>query len=151
MFTKIRITKFNIVWQACTAYYGCPHCEHVHLTGLKKPVYGGFRRFLPEESPCREKTFVVDGQRYTFRDVESRSPPASRTDESAAECVAIATPKKPFRGHKGLPFLSMWTGVDWEGNACDIMHDLKNLSHQIGTCEHCEQRRYVLNVYTDEL
>jgi hypothetical protein len=97
----------------------------VHLIGINKPVFGGFRRFLPEGSPFREKTFAIHGQRYSFRDVESRSPPASRTNESAARCLAIATRTKAFRGHKALPFLSLWAGVDWEGNVCDIMHDLK--------------------------
>jgi hypothetical protein len=92
---------------------------------LTKPDYGGFRQFLDLDSPLRQRQFIIDGQTYMFRDVEERPPPTRRTDESAAEYVALATPGNPFRGHKALPFLISWQGVNWEASICDLMHDMK--------------------------
>ena len=117
--------------QACTAYYGCAHCEICHLVGRTGVCYGAYRRFLPEGSPYRAKEFVIDGDRYMFRDVEERSAPAERTNRTASECLALATAKEPYRGHKGFPFLSLWRGVDWTSNFCDIMHDYKTVCEML--------------------
>ena len=66
-----------------------------------------------------------------FRDVEERTAPDERNDKNARECCAVATKSRPHRGHKGLPFMSLWTGVDWEGNVCDIMHDYKTVCEML--------------------
>ena len=60
-----------------------------------------------------------------YRDVEEKAAPAERTNQTASVGIAFATEKKPYRGHKGLPFLTLWRGVDWTSNFCDIMHDYK--------------------------
>ena len=74
------------------------------------------------------------GLLYQFRDKESRPPPALRNDKNVAVMVARARPRRPFLGHKGEHFLSKWEGVDWEGNTCDRMHDLKLIYEMTVKC-----------------
>ena len=62
-----------------------------------------------------------------FRDVEARTEPPERTNQTASVCIPLATEKKPIRGHKGFPFFILWRGVDWTSNFCDIMHDYKTV------------------------
>ena len=117
--------------QSCQAYYGCAHCEICHLVGVHGVCYGGYRQFLPPDSPYRVKEFVIDGGRYMFRDVEKRPAPTERTNQTASACIALATTSQPFRGHKGFPFFSRWRGVDWTSNFCDIMHDYKTVCEML--------------------
>ena len=58
--------------QAVTAFYPCPHCLHTWQPGLRGQIYGGYRCFLPPESPWRRKQFVFMGHTYQFRDNECR-------------------------------------------------------------------------------
>ena len=37
--------------QSVQAFYPCPHCMQTWQPGLRTQVYGGYRRFLPENSP----------------------------------------------------------------------------------------------------
>ena len=83
------------------------------------------------DSPYRAKEFVIDGHRYMFRDIEERSAPAERTNQTASAGIAFATKTQPYRGHKGVPFLSLWRGVDWTSNFCDIMHDYKTICEML--------------------
>ena len=112
-------------FQSVTSYYPCPHCLHTPQPGLRKPVYGCFRRFLPLSSPWRAKCFVYKGHRYEFRDEERRDPPKLRTDVMTKIMSAMAKPSNPVMGHKGKSFLSNWDGMDCDSNMCDVMHDLK--------------------------
>ena len=114
-----------LTMQAGSAFYPCPHCLHCWQPGLRGQTYGGYRRFLPLTSRWRQRRFIFRGLTYEFRDEEERSPPAARNDKNVTVMAARGTPKRPFLGHKGLHFLSEWEGVDWEGNTCDIMHDIK--------------------------
>jgi len=113
--------------QAVQAFYPCPHCLHTWQPGMRGQTYGGYRRYLPVGSPWRNKQFLFNGLVYQFRDEESRPPPKLRNDRNVALMSARGTPKRPFCGHKGPPLLNTWTGVDWEGNICDKMHDWKLL------------------------
>ena len=108
-----------------TAFFPCPHCLHTWQPGLRDQTYNGYRRFLELHSGWRKKEFVFLGEKYMYRDEEDRDAPVTRTDANVAIMVGCARPKKPCCGHKGAPFLSKWTGADWEGQTCDIMHDLK--------------------------
>ena len=121
--------------QSVTAFFPCPHCLHTAQPGRKGQCFGGFRRFLPMGSPWRQRTFVYKGSTYEFRDVERRSPPVLRTDDNVEVMLRIAsTNNKPFCGHKGLPLLHNWMGVDWAGSLCDVMHDMKCMSVMIIKC-----------------
>ena len=115
--------------QACTACQGCPHCTHrwqqIRIPGHRaRRVYGGYRRFLPMNSPWRRKSFRWNGHVYYFKDVERRNWSKPRTMRTFKECVAHTT-KPPFCGHKGPPLRSLWTAFDPRRSMCDIMHDLK--------------------------
>lgn len=114
-----------LAMQTETAFYPCPHCLHTWQPGLRDQTYNGYRRFLELSSGWRKREFVYRGHKYMFRDAEERDVPKTRTDENVATMVGIARPKKPCCGHKGLPFLSRWIGADWDGQMCDMMHDLK--------------------------
>ena len=83
---------------------------------------------MENNSPLRQKSFVWNGQRYWFRNIERRNWPKARTLQTVAECASIGTTKKPYCGHKGAPFLSRWHGFTWT-NMADLMHDMK------GVCE----------------
>ena len=120
--------------QAVTAFYPCPHCLYTAQPGVRKQTFGGYRRFLPMNSPWRQREFVFNGQRYMFRDVEQRPPPTLRTDQNVATMVSLARRTRPFCGHKGLPFLSAWIGADWAGHVCDAMHDGKNFIERFLCC-----------------
>jgi len=113
--------------QSHGAYYGCPCCEHMFDPGLKsKPVFGGYRRFLPARHRWRRsRTFQVRGCVYYFPDVDIRPPPKTRTTQTAAVYTQLATTRRPFRGHKDKPYLSRWRSFTWRMIICDIMHDLK--------------------------
>ena len=117
--------------QAVTAFYPCPHCLHSWQPGLRGQTYGGYRRFLPQGSAWRNKTFRFMGLLYEFRDQEARAPPRPRNDKNVALMAARGTPARPFIGHKGLSFFSTWEGVDWAGSICDIMHDVKLLCEMV--------------------
>ena len=67
------------------------------------------------------------GLTYEFKDVETRPPPTRRTDTNVRVMIGRARPNRPFLGHKGDHFLAQWEGVDWSGNFCDKIHDLKLL------------------------
>ena len=114
-----------LAMQAVSAFYPCPHCLHCWQPGLRGQTYGGYRRFLRPASRWRQRRFHFMGNTYQFRDEEQRQPPMERNDKNVAVMAARGTPTRPFLGHKGLHFLSEWEGVDWEGNTCDIMHDIK--------------------------
>ena len=75
--------------------YGCPYCYICFGPGLRtKPVFGGFRRFLPMGHPWRRlKTVVTDGLTYYFSDVELRSPPEQRTTTTAMTCISLSLPR----------------------------------------------------------
>jgi len=120
--------------QSYTAFYPCPHCLYTAQPGVRKQTFGGYRRFLPMNSPWRQREFVHNGQRYMFRDVERRPPPTPRTDKNVATMVSLASTRRPFCGHKGLPLLSKWIGFDWGGHICDIMHDVKNFVDRVLCC-----------------
>lgn len=111
--------------QSVSAFYPCPHCLHTWQPGLRRQVHAGFRRFLPENSRWRQREFTFNGHRYMFRDVEVRAPPLTRTDETVGVMVSLATPGKPFYGHKGPRFFDKWIGTTIEASACDLMHDKK--------------------------
>ena len=112
--------------QSSASYQGCPFCFHAWDRGLRiKPDFCGARSFLPLDSPWREAEIVVDEDVYMFKCVETRSPPLKRTTQTTAECVACATAKKPFCGHKGTPMQSLWPGFHWDWCLADWMHDLK--------------------------
>ena len=113
--------------QAVSAFYPCPHCLHSWQPGLRSQVYGGYRRFLPIDSPWRGTRFTFMGLTFQFKDVETRPPPKRRTDRNVRSMIARARPNQPFLGHKGDHFLSQWEGVDWGGHFCDKMHDIKLL------------------------
>ena len=65
------------------------------------------------------------GRLYQFRDIERRPPVQLRNDDNVSVMAARATVRRPFLGHKGQHFFSTWEGVDWDGNTCDKMHDIK--------------------------
>jgi len=114
-----------LAMQAITAFYPCPHCLHTWQPGLRGQIYGGYRRFLPRDSPWRKQTFNFMGMLYQYRDEERRLPPDLRNDRNVALMAARGTPATPFLGHKGQHFFSLWEGFDWDGNTCDKMHDGK--------------------------
>ena len=113
--------------QAVQAFFPCPHCLHSWEPGLRSQVYCGYRRFLPIDSPWRQRRFQYMGLTYQFKDVETRPPPTLRNDKNVALMAARGRPNRPFLGHKGIHFLSKWEGVDWDGNFCDKIHDYKLL------------------------
>ena len=117
--------------EAVTAFYPCPHCLHTAQPGVRKQTYGGFRRFLSKNSPWRARQFVHRGQTYMFRDVETRLAPIRRTERNVSAMVLMARPGRPCCGHKGLRFLHEWCGIDWEGSACDPMHDKKTFTDML--------------------
>ena len=81
------------------AMYGCPYCSLCFDPGLRtKPVFGGYRRFLPMGHPWRRlKTVVHDGLMYYFGSEELRPPPEQRTTTSAMACVSLSTPRSYVR------------------------------------------------------
>ena len=111
--------------QSCTAFFPCPHCVHHWQPGARRPVYGGYRCFLPVGHPWRNQSFVFQGQRYEFRDVELRPEPVKRTDALVRAMLVRARRTRPCCGHKAAPYLSNWRGADWGRSMCDRMHDLK--------------------------
>ena len=112
--------------EASQAYQGCPHCFHAWQRGpVRKPLFNGARRFVPETSPRRERQFVEDGQIYMYKDVERRPTAARRTTQSAADCSQRATSRNPFCGHKGVPLQNLWPGFSWRWSICEWMHDVK--------------------------
>ena len=120
-----------LAMQSYTAFYPCPHCLHTWQPGLRGQVYGGYRRYLPIGSRFRNRVFHFLGHTYMFRDFERRPPPPRRTNQNVAYMVSRARPRRPFCGHKSIPFMNEWIGVDWESELCDIMHDLKCLCERI--------------------
>jgi len=110
--------------QTVEAFYPCPHCLHTWQPGLRNQVYGGYRRFLPPNSPWRARSFQYKGHTYMFRDTETRAPPLERTPQMVAVMAAQATPGRPFCGHKMAPLLSNWVGHSVRGHNCDPMHDV---------------------------
>ena len=89
-----------------SSYDACPHCHHVFEPGIiKKPCYGGFRRFLPRLSRWRGREVQADGHTYVFATNETRPEASRRTTQSAAENCHLATRSRPVRGHKGLPLM----------------------------------------------
>ena len=112
--------------ESVSAFYPCPHCLHTCETGLRKQIAAaGNRRCLARNSRWRQREFTFKGCHYMFKDVETRSPPVLRDDGNVSVMVSLARTRKPFCGHKMDRFLSEWTGIDWAGSACDMMHDLK--------------------------
>ena len=117
-----------------SAYYGCPHCYIKFEPGLyTKPVYGGYRRFLPLGHPFRQRTFMMYNHVYQFPAVEKQRTPENRTAENVALSIDVATRVRRacFRGHRSAPLLSSWLGYSWEMQVCDIMHDVKNVCSMI--------------------
>lgn len=119
--------------ESVQAFYPCPHCLHTWQPGLRTQTYGGYRCFLPENSPWRRKSFVYKGLTYWFRDVETRPRPMRRTDQTVRASLGFASEKKPFCGHKGPPMLQDWR-TDWDRSCCDEMHDVKCMC---GMCLQC--------------
>lgn len=112
--------------QSVNAFYPCPYCLHTWAPGLRRQVYAGYRRFLPENSPWRRGRFRYKGCTYWFRGgTETKPRPMSRTDRTVREmlCMARAS-RRPFCGHKGPPLLQSWR-TDWGRSCADWMHDLK--------------------------
>ena len=127
--------------QSVQAFYPCVHCLHTWQPGMRRQIYGGYRRFLPPNSPWRQKVFTYKGHNYMFRDVEVRQPPQPRTDYNVSVMASLGTVARPFCGHKGYRLLQRWPGVDWDGSFADIMHDLKcfcdmTLKGLVGTGSH---------------
>ena len=120
--------------QAVTAIYPCPLCLHTWQPGLTRPIYGGYRRFLPVGHPWRAQNFTFKGHKFEYRDVERRPPPIRRTDALVDRMLARARPGRPCCGHKGAPFLSNWDGADWGRSMCDVMHDIKCFCDCIVKC-----------------
>ena len=121
--------------QSVQAFYPCPHCFYSAQPGLRRQIFGGFRRYLPLHSPWRQRAFQYKGHMYEFRDAEVRPPPPFRTDEDVCLMVNLSKKnKKPFMGHKGEHLLSRWVGFDWESAMCDRMHDLKCFVEMILKC-----------------
>lgn len=120
-----------LAMQSVQAYYPCPTCLHTWQPGLTKVIYGGYRRFLREGHPWRGKTFRIGDLQYEFRDVESRNTPVRRTDTLVSVAIARATRKKPFLGHKGVPLLQRWVGVDWGRSMMERMHDIKVFTEMV--------------------
>ena len=119
--------------ESVQAFFPCPHCLHTWQPGLRCQTYGGYRRFLPENSPWRQKSFVYNGLTYWFRDVEIRPRPMRRTDETVRASLGLSSVKKPFCGHKGPPLLQDWR-TDWGRSCCDEMHDVKCMCGMCVTC-----------------
>lgn len=115
--------------QSHGAMFGCPYCDICFDPGLlTKPVYGGFRRFLPMRHPWRRVTsFEYNGLTYYFSAEELRPPPENRTTTHAMTCISLARPYRPFRGHKTMPLLSKWPSFSWDMNPSDVMHDLSSV------------------------
>ena len=120
--------------QAVQAFYPCPHCVHTWQPGLRGLVHAGFRRCLDIGDSWRKKEIIFHGEKYMFRDVEERPPPAARTDDAVALMVSLATPGKPFCGHKGPRYFINWPGTSFEGSACDPMHDKKVFCEMFVKC-----------------
>ena len=100
-------------------------CVHTWQPGPEKVIYGGYRRFLPEDDPWCQKTFRFAECLFEFRDVESRPPAVIRTDALVSLALLRARPNRPFWGHKSTPLLWNWVGADWGRSMPDRMHDLK--------------------------
>ena len=114
-----------LAMQKESAFYPCPHCLHTLQPGMRSQLCNGFRRFLAKTSLWRKCEFVFRGLKYMFRDEETRDVPPERTAKTVAVMLDLVRPNRPFCGHKGLPFLIKWVGVDWEAQMCDWMHDIK--------------------------
>ena len=131
--------------QSVTAFYPCPHCLHTWQPGLRrKQTYGGYRCFLPDDSPWRRKSFQYKGQTYWFRDVEMRPRPMRRTDRAVRAMLDLASPHRPFCGHKGPPLLQSWR-TDWDRSCCDEMHDVKCMCGMCVSCLVGNQGQYEWN------
>ena len=109
--------------QSCEAFYSCPHCLHTWQPGLRHQVYGGYRCFLPADSPWRNRRFQYKGHTYMFRDRETRDPPTTRTPALVGVMASRGTPARPFCGHKMFPLLNNWIGHSVICHCCDPMHD----------------------------
>ena len=110
--------------QSCEAFYPCPHCLHTWQPGLRGQVYGGYRCFLPPDSPWRNRRFQYKGHTYMFRDQETRAPPEARTPALVTVMVSRATIDRPFCGHKMCSLLNSWVGHSVLCHNCDPMHDV---------------------------
>ena len=117
--------KELLAMQSVQSYYPCHVCMHTWQPGPVKVIHGGYRRFLHEEHPWRQKTFRFAQCVFEFRDVESRDPPVHRTDALVSLAVLRARPTRPYLGHKFKPLLWNWVGADWGRSMPDRMHDLK--------------------------
>ena len=117
--------KELLAMQSIQAYYPCHVCMHTWQPGPDAVIYGGYRRFLPVEHPWRQKRFRFSECLFEFRDVETRPPPAIRTDALVSMALLRVTPRRPFLGHKSTPLLWNWVGADWGRSMPDRMHDLK--------------------------
>ena len=115
-----------LAMKSSQSYQGCPHCFHSWEPGLvRKPVFWGARCFLPRGSPYRECECNIDEQTYIYKCKETRAKPATRTTQTAAECVSKIRGKKQVCGHKGVPMQSEWPAFSWFWSVCDWMHDIK--------------------------
>ena len=110
------------------AYQFCPVCLNSWTAGVTlgqtKCVHGGYRRFLPSESPARAETFLHRGMLYEYGYVERREPPRQRTNEFVRAAATFAVQRgAPFLGHKCLPLTSRWPGFDYlRYNPGELMH-----------------------------
>lgn len=110
------------------AYQSCPVCLHSWAAGATldqtKCIYGGYRRFLPTDSPAREETFRYRGMLYEYGYVESREPPRQRTNEFVHAAATFAVQRgEPLLGHKYLPLTSRFPGFDYlRYNPGELMH-----------------------------
>ena len=103
-------------------------CLHSWTAGAAleqtKCVYGGYRRFLPTDSPARAETFRHRGLLYEYGHVERRDPPRQRTNEFVRAAATFAVQRQePFLGHRCLPLTSRWPGFDYlRYNPGELMH-----------------------------
>ena len=113
----------------CQGYQSCPVCTHALSPPLSHGlVADGFRSFLPMGDPGRQQSFMHEGERYEFKDVEVRPIPKNRNTELVWSVCAIATKRRPILGHKFPPVICSWPEFDWERlmTTPELMHDTKN-------------------------
>lgn len=111
-----------------TGYCGCSTCSVHFDKGPKGPISACSRRFLPAGHPLRAKTCTFEGQRFTFRNEETRTAPAKKTTQTIFTFLAFVRQLgvEHYLGQRGPPMLMSMQGFKYECfNILEWMHNLK--------------------------
>ncbi len=98
----------------CQGYQSCPVCTHAWSPPLSRGVVAdGFRAFLAEHDPGRQKNITYEGEVYEYKSACDLPVPKNRDMELVQSVCAVATEKKPILGHKFPPVICSWPDFDW--------------------------------------